>query len=457
MAEPRPGMPEIVPSGDPQPFTAPTPGTGPSGSAASFTAEFFDAMSAQNNPPPAPSQPPAPAPAQPPAPPAPALNQPPAPPAPPMVTTPTPTPTPPPAQTVAGPVDRFGQTQTVDPLSNLEQLAAPPPIEDVPPPQDMGEKAGHAFASLKAKMREERKRAEEYLAKYNALVESTKGFVDEKAKFADALNAKDTEIKKLEDDLGKIELSRSPAFREKYDAPIEQKCLEIAAVLEQNGVPKEEAQQRAYELVSADPGQLADSIASLPTLAQGEIGIAARDARKIMVDREAELTEWRKSQVGLDEVQRRADNVRFAQHAAELADGAIAGLRALTPENGQVPAYAVTDKDFAAERDAREAAFKEWFLRAPEEQKVSAMLEGFMAVKTYEMLQQTMLENIQLKQQLAARYGAAMPRSMPSPETPPPPQPPKQPEQPPAAAAAATSANTDAVAFAAEFMGEMLK
>ena len=439
MAEPRPGMPPIEPSGDPQPFTqTPTPPPNSTGSGASFAAEFFDALGAGNNPPPA--QPPAP-PAQPPAPP-------------PVVTQPTPTPTPPPAAP-AGPYDRFIAQPPADPLQNLEQIAAPPPVEDVPPPQDMGEKAGHAFATLKAKVREERKRAEEYLSKYNALVDSTKGFLDEKTKFADALNEKDTRIKALEDDLGKIELSRSPAFREKYDAPIERKCLEIAAVLEQNGVPKEEAQQRAYELVSADPGQLAESIATLPTLAQGEIGIAARDARKIMVDRESELAEWRKSQVGLDEVQRRQDNVRFAQHAAELADKAIAGIRALAPDAGQIPAYAVTDKDFAAERDAREAAFKEWFVRAPEEQKVSAMLEGFMAVKTYEMLQQTMLENIQLKQQLAARMGAALPRSTPAaPTPPPPPEPPKPAENPAFAPAAGAS---DAVGFAREFMEEMLK
>lgn len=432
MAEPRPGMPPIVSSGDPQPFNM-TPGTGSTNSGASFAAEFFEQLGAQPKPQPAPQ------------------------PQPPVVVTPTPTPQPQPPPTIAGPTDRFGTQKPASPLDNLEALQPLPALEDVAAPQDMGEKAGHAFAALKAKMKEERKRAEEFLGKYNALVESTKGFVDEKSKFADALNAKDNEIKQLQDDLGKIELSRSPAFREKFDAPINQKCLEIAAVLEQNGVPKEEAQQRAVALVSADPAQLADAIANLPTLAQGEIGIRARDARKIMVDREAELAEWRKSQIGLSEVQHREDNVRFAQHAAELADKAIADIRALTPDKGQIPAYVVTDKDFASERDAREAAFKEWFVRAPEEQKVSAMLEGFMAIKTYEMLQQTMLENMQLKQALAIRLGAAAPRVSPTP-APEPPAPTPVPPKPSAPSAfGPATGGADAVGFAEEFLNAMMK
>lgn len=440
----RPGMPPIEASGDPQPFNQ--PGVSPSGSAASFAAEFLATAAGQ---PPVPAT-------------VPAL---PLTPRPAPIPAPTDQPAPQPAAAVPSarpvapaapvqPFDRYGGPSAVaDPLSNLEQLQQPPPLEDVQAPQDMGEKAGHAFAALKARMKEERKRAEEYLGKYNALVDSTKGFVDEKAKFADALNAKDNEIKQLQDDLGKIELSRSPAFREKYDAPLDATCLEIAAVLEQNGVPKDQAQQKAYGIMTTDPAALPDVIADLPSLAQGEISIRARTARKILADREAELAEWRKSQIGLEEVHARENDVRYAQHAAELADKAILDVRALTSTTGQIPAYAVTDKDFAAERDAREAAFKEWFVRAPEDQKVSAMLEGFMAVQTYKMLQQTMVENLQLKQALMSRGSFRNPPAMPTPSAPPPK--PAEPKPSAPAAYGPATGGADAVGFAREFLEGM--
>lgn len=442
MAEVRPGMPDIQPSGDPQPFninqnqgaSAPT-----NSGAAAFAAQFLAGMNGQ----------PQTDPAQPPVQPQPAIPQQavwPAQNGPAMVTPQQKSP----EVQVTPVIDRFSAAPTPDPLSELNPIQAPAPLEDVPAPQDMGEKAGHAFAALKAKMKEERKRAEEYLGKYNALVESTKGFVDEKAKFTDALNAKDKELAQLQEDIGKLELSRSPAFQEKFDAPLNDMCGSIASVLEQNGVTKEDAWQKAYGLITADPADMADAIASLPTLAQGEIGIQARNARKLLADRDAELAEWRKSQIGLEEVASRENDVRYAQHMSEMADRAVEIVKSLTPDAGQVPAYAVTDPEFAAERDQKEQQFKEWLVRAPEEQRVSAMFEGFMAPKTYEMLQQTMLENLQLKQALSNRLGAASPRvtAVPPSAPPPPPPPPPPPEN---AAFAPAGAATDAVSFASEF------
>lgn len=445
----RPGMPPIVPSGDPQPFN----GGGPKAdsSASNFAAEFLAAASGQQpqnpqnpqlqNPQPQNPQPQNPQPQNP---------QNPQPQVPPVVV-PQPPQAPQPDVQAVSTVDRYSAQPPSDPLANLEHVADLEPVAEVQQPDNLGEKANYAFASLKSKYHAERKRAEELVAKYNALVDKTKGFVDEKAKFADVLNKKDSEIKQLQDDIGKIELSRSPAFREKYDAKLDAACAKVADVLERNGVAKEAAQEQAYGLLVASPEQLAESVANMPAMAQGEIGIIAREARGILSAREAELADWRKSQAGLEAVSAREGDIRYAQHVAEMADKGIAIIRSLAPDKGQVPAYAVTDPDFAAARDAKEAQFKDWLARAPEEQKFAAMLEGFMAPKTYEMLEQTMRENLALKQALAVRSGLANPKSVSVPYEPPPPPPPKK-EQPNPALVHSVG---DAQSFAAEFMRAM--
>ena len=354
------------------------------------------------------------------------------------------------------PFDRYaaGDPQP-DPLKNLEAIPALEPLTDVAQPENLNDKANYAFAALKSKMHGERKRAEEILQKYNSLVEGTKGFVDEKATFANALNEKDAEIKQLQDDLGRIELSRSPAFREKYDAPLEQINAKIADVLQRNGVDQKVSVDLAYQLMSATPEQLGELIQDKPALAQGEIAIHVRDTQKLISEREAELEDWRNSQAGFDAVAQRQNSVQFAQHMDEMAGKAIQTLQSLAPEQGQVPAYAVVDPDFSRAREEKEAQFKQWLSRAPEDQRYAAMLEGFMAPLTYQMLQQTTVENMQLKQALSSRVGLMMPRSVPMAPTAPAPRPAEPPKPADPYAGASVGAN-DAQTFAGEFLRQMM-
>jgi hypothetical protein len=108
-------------------------------------------------------------------------------------------------------------------------------------------------------------------------------------------------------------------------------------------------------------------------------------------------------------------------------------VRILPAGSGQIPAYQVTEPTFVADREAKEAEFRDWVLHAPEEQRYAAMLEGFMAPKTYEMLDHYARENAELKQALYGRTRVASPRivpvSTPPAAPPPPPQAPRVPTQ----------------------------
>ena len=338
-----------------------------------------------------------------------------------------------------------------DPLAGLAPAPELPPVVETPEPQNMSDQQNHAFADLRAKMHQSRRMAEEFRDQFNGLVEQTKGFLDEKAAFADQLNKKDEENRQLQEDLGKLELSRSPAFKEKYDTPLEKVCTDIASALQQNGVPQDESFDRAAAIMAADQNQLGELIGNLPTMAQGEVLVHTREAQRLFGERDAELNEWRTSQIGAEAVATRQDAIAVAQRTAALADQAIGILRGLSPDGGLPPAYAVTDADLAKQRDDREAGFKDWLARAPEDVRMSAMLEGYMAPKTYEMLRQTMIENVQLKRLLMSRGSLARPPAAPTHVAPvAPPAPPRPPEGPKAYSPVGDT--TNAASFTEDFV-----
>ena len=324
-----------------------------------------------------------------------------------------PQPQPPPVQSAPQPVDftsRYSgqQPAQADPLAGLQEAPALAPEVQVAAPQNMNEQQNHAWAAIRAQSNANRRQAEEFRGKYNQLVESTKKFQEERTTFGEQLNAKDKRITELENELGRMDLTRSPAFQQKYDAPIQSLCAEIAQTLEANGRSKEDANALAREVLSVDRSQVPGLIAQLPTHVQGVIMVKAEQADQLFAARDSALADWRSSAEGLAAVQERGDSLIAAQHSDKMAEAALGIIRSMPPES-KPPAYQVVDPAFAADRDAQEHKFRAWVQQAPEEQKYAAMLEGFMAPKTYEMLNQVMLENRQLRQVLASRGRLAAP------------------------------------------------
>lgn len=469
-APPSPAQPP-PPSPDPLPFTAaPVPGQPQPTSPMPVTGRNYAAELLTNLTvaPVAPAPAPAPAPAQP-LPPAFPVQAPIAPPTqdPTQQIAPVPAqpvnmqPAPVPVQPVntqpapqPAPVDRYS-APPADPLSDLQPLPNLAPEQQIADPQFTSDQQNHAWAALRAQSKANRRAAEEAQRKYNELVESTKGFQSEKSEFASQLNAKDQEISQLQDEIGRMDLSRSPAFRAKYDQKLDAQHAQIMDVLVRNGVNKDQAYDLARDVIVSDPKDVPGMIAQLPTYAQGEVMVFASQAGAILAERERELGDWRNAQAGLEAAAQREGGVQTAQRIQQAADKAIEAFRSLTPETGLAPAYRVTDQQFAADRDAREQQFKAWVGRASEQDRYMAMLEGFMAPKTYEMLDQVMRENMDLKRQLQARGRISAPPVAPAPYAPPPPPPPP-PQQPAETVDGFARADvSSAQSFAANLLGAM--
>lgn len=372
--------------------------------------------------------------------------------------TPQPPPPPPPPPPPSSPVDfgsRYAGQQTVpaDPLASLQEAPALAPESPIATPQNMNDQQNHAWATMRAQSNANRKLAEEYRAKYNQVVEATRKYGEEKTAFGEQLNAKEQRIHELEDEIGRMDLTRSPAFIEKYDAPINDVVGDIARTLVDNGYQQSAADDLARRVLAADHGDVPGLISELPTHVQGMIMVKAEQADGLFAARDQALADWRTSAEGLAAVQQRGNSLVAAQHMDKMASAAVNILHSMGPST-MPPAYQVVDPQFASDRDTQERKFRSWVQQAPEEQKYAAMLEGFMAPKTYEMLATTMAENTRLKQILASRGMLAAPPVGASPAyVPPPPPPPPQPPQ-----AAQTTGFSPAPAsegMATEFLRQM--
>lgn len=339
---------------------------------------------------------------------------------------PAPQPVPQPAPQPVNYANRYAPADAVaDPLASLQELPALAPEQQIAQPQNMSEQQNHAWAGLRAQATANRKIAEENLKKYNDLVAQTKKFQDERKGYGEQLNAKDQEIESLRNEIGRIDLSRSPEFQEKYEAPIYSVQDEIINTFIANGVGQKDAEELSGQVISAGPDGFADLISQFPTHVQGIVAIKVQEVSRLFDARQHALDDWKTSQEGLAAVASRGSALIEAQRRDALASQAIETIRSM-PAEQRVPAYQVTDPAFVADREKHEAEFKAWIQEAPMEQQYAAMLEGFMAPKTYEMLAEYARENAELKQALY-NHTRAVPRVSPShstftPTTPPAPQ-----------------------------------
>ena len=301
-----------------------------------------------------------------------------------------------------------GQQPAPDPLSSLAEVPAFAPEQQIAPPSNLDGQQNHAWAALRAQANGNRRLAEDMRGKYNALVESTRKFQEERTSFGEQLNAKDAQIKSLQDELGRMDLTRSPAFQEKYDRPILALRTEAAKALEANGYSAQDAESLAASVLAAEPAERPDLMKELPTHLQGILMIKSQEADTLFNARDAAISDWQTSAEGLATAEQRGSAFVNAQHVDKMVESALGLIRGMAPAD-MPPAYQVTDPAFATDRDAQEQKFRAWVQQAPEDQKYAAMLEGFMAPKTYEMLAQVTLENQRLRAALAAHGRLAAP------------------------------------------------
>ena len=232
----------------------------------------------------------------------------------------------------------------------------------------------------------------------------------------------------LEDQIGRLDLERSPAFREKYDVPIIAIRNELAGQFVHAGVPQDRAVKLADQVVQTQsPDDVPAVVSELPTAVQGMAMYKHAEVNRLFEERERELNDWRATQEGLSEVGARESVEVSARQRNELCDTGIDRLsRAVRFWD---------DPAFVSYRDAQASKVKAWFAQAPRDQIAAAAVEGaLVAPFAYDQIEKLQREVADLRGRYESRMRLSAPGVAPyyapvAPPAPPPPPPPQmQPE-----------------------------
>ena len=306
------------------------------------------------------------------------------------------------------------------------------PIPDIPQeqqiqlPQDDNDRSGigHAFAASRAEARQYRQLAEQLKQRLEAAAAEKAKFLEEKAAFEKQLLDGQTRAKDLEDQIGKLDLERSPAFREKYDRPVLEIRDQLAQEFERNGIKPEDAAALANDVLNANSmDDVPVLLAQLPNAVQGMAIYKWQEATGLFNQRDQALNEWRQTQTGLEQVTGKETAVMTAQRRQELCNTGFDRVsKVVTFWN---------DPAFDKYRQAQEANVKAWYSQASDDQLAAAAVEGAL-VAPFAYAQIEALQNLvaELQGRLQGHARLASPPVAPyfsgSQPPPPPPPPPKQ-------------------------------
>ena len=336
-------------------------------------------------------------------------------------------PTPPPAQPPAPPPPPAPQT-LADRYSGQQPVQQDAPIPDIPQeqqitlPQDENDRSGigHAFAASRAESRQYRQLAEQFKQRLEAAAAEKAKFLEEKAALEKQILDGQTKAKSLEDQIGKLDLERSPAFQDKYDKPVLAIRDQLAQEFERNGLKPDDAANLANSVLNANTvDEVPELLASLPNAVQGMAIYKWQEATGLFNQRDQALTEWRQTQTGLEQVNGKEAAVMTAQRRQELCDTGFDRV-------SKVVTF-WSDPAFDKYRQAQEGNVKAWYSQASDDQLAAAAIEGAL-VAPFAYAQIEALQNLvaELQGRLQGHTRLASPPVAPyfSGSQPPPPPPP---------------------------------
>jgi hypothetical protein len=159
--------------------------------------------------------------------------------------------------------------------------------------------------------------------------------VDETAKAeADRLRAEyeqsQARIKALEDDLGRLDLTRSPEFRKQYDDRLNQLGGKMVEVLSQEGVAADEANKFVREVMAERrPSARERLIDDMAPGLKGTLLTYATQLDEVVDSRAAAIEKWKETASALEEVQTRQRVSELTGKVDEVAAAAVSEAKNL--------------------------------------------------------------------------------------------------------------------------------
>lgn len=139
-------------------------------------------------------------------------------------------------------------------------------------------------------------------------------------------------IAELEEELGRMDLSRSPAFKNRYDVPIENLDKRALTLLTRSGVPEEDAQALLERMSSTNDLRQRELMfdeleADVSPSVVGTILQATVERDDLLQVRETALTDWKTSKAAVEEQAKQEKQARDTKAVKELLKSAVDSVR----------------------------------------------------------------------------------------------------------------------------------
>lgn len=299
---------------------------------------------------------------------------------------------------------RFTNPQAPQPPAQAPVEASKPQDPEPDPAQFVTadgrpDKQAHAFAKLRYEAKQfERQAADSKRLADEAAAERTR-LATENSAIVEAKASAERERDELRERLGKISLSESPQFQEKYggrEATLEARLAK--GLTKYAGVTDPaQALAKARDMLRASPERLQGLVDDMHPSVQGMALLAASEFAALDEERQQELANWRQTSAALGVQEARAGAVRSIEERRRMADAALTA--AATVGN---PVFAASDPEAKAVGDQVAEAFRGFAQTATEEQLMHAAAEGFAAPVLYQTIEDQATQIAELSVRIAA-------------------------------------------------------
>ena len=307
-----------------------------------------------------------------------------------------------------------------------------PPDDPIAEHENTGDKAKNAWAELRSRERALRQAVSERQKQIDELVTAQEKFQQERTQLAEALQKKDDELKKANDKLGKLDLSGSIEFRQRYDQPLQQSVANLDQVIHDTieGADSPETIEKIRQfIVRSDDSAFQEYIAGLPVDSQGALIEKRRTFIELYAQRQQAIEKWQETSKGLTATAAQQNAADAALARQRNAEAAIRFNMVELPQDKR--AYVLTDAEFGEDvRNANEE-FKAFMQTATDEEMARAAYLGHLIPSMNRALLLALKECREFQEALYVQRGILRPQTRAAtPEAPRPVVPPATPKTP---------------------------
>jgi len=146
----------------------------------------------------------------------------------------------------------------------------------------------------------------------------------EVSKFKEEIESYKEKVEKLEADIGQLDLTKSPAFREQYDDKINQIGTKMVNLLTQEGVDQDESVQFVRRVIAEQrPSAREQLINDMAPGLSGTLAALGLQADEVVQARAVALQNWKETAAAMEETSIRKQTAQLSEKVEEYTQSAL--------------------------------------------------------------------------------------------------------------------------------------